>query len=104
VKKMIRSSKPIVLAAAMTVLMSLGGASAIAQESKPAFAGTPAGQGGRNDEARERAQEMGQKNGQTAETAKEKAAAKAKADKEKADKEKAAKAKAAAEKAKGKKS
>jgi colicin import membrane protein len=95
------SSKLIVLAAALVFWGGFQAAPATAQENKPAFSGTPAGQGGRSAEAQERAREMGQKNGQAAEklgqgSDKEKAAKaeKVKAEKAKADKAKAAKAKA----------
>jgi hypothetical protein len=64
---MIRSTKLIVLAAALTLMGGLQPAPTVAQENKPDFAGTPAGQGGRSAEAQERAREMGQKNGQAAE-------------------------------------
>ena len=83
-----KSFKLLILAAALVFCGGLQAAPATAQENKPAFSGTPAGQGGRSAEAQERAREMGQKNGPAAEKAKaEKAkAAKAKADKTKANK------------------
>ena len=94
-----KSSKLIALAAALVFWSGFPAAPATAQENKPAFSGTPAGQGGRSAEAQEHAREMGQKNGQAAEklgqgSDKEKAA-KAQAEKVKAEKAKADKAKAA---------